>query len=137
MYKLNLRVDDMVSLLGVGPTTVYNYRTMDDIDLPTKVKDKIFDILDVSGFEDARTVLGNMTDDHHEAITRKLSTVLTSKSILNSRTESIKESNFEKKVNVFSDLGSKVYVDALVHEINNVVKAKDDYEFIAYIKKYK
>ena len=139
MQKMNMRVNDMVRLLDVSPNTVYNYRTMDDEDIPLKVKQQLFNILNVDSYEKARNTLINMTFDKRDEVTSTLESVLKSTITVSK----IKSNNTSEKVKedlgsiMGNEIGSKFFVDALVYEIKNVVKSKDDYDFISYVRKYK
>jgi len=137
MKKMNIRVNDMVKLLDVSANTIYNYRTMDDQDIPLKVKDKLFDMLGVNDYQEARKALLTISDERRSQIASSMGSLLMTTMMVN--TESYKNNDNNKNDisnNLEDSLGSKVYVNALFYEIKKVVKSKDDYDFISYVKKY-
>lgn len=134
MKILDLKVNDMVKFLEVSANTVYNYRTLDENSIPLKITQKLFDILNVSNVNEAKELLINLDFDQKNMILGKLSKSITAKTMLLNEMEG-KSRN--QSINEFSKLGSKVFIDALIHEIENVVTDVNDYEFIVYIREYK
>ena len=137
MKKMNIRVNDMVKLLDVSANTIYNYRTMDDNDIPLKVKEKLFDMLEVNDFIEARDILISMSDERRSQIASSMGSLLMTTMMVDTKSLKIDDNNKNDILNNLEDsLGSKVYINALLHEIKKVVKSEDDYDFISYIKKY-
>lgn len=133
MKSLDLKVNDMVNFLEVSANTIYNYRTMNNEHLPSKVTSKLYELLDVDNADDARNLLSHLNYERKNNLLGKLGKSISSKTILNSDSHN----NIYKTDTGLEKLGSKVFTDALFYEMQNVVNGKNDYEFIAYIKKYK
>jgi flagellar basal body P-ring protein FlgI len=138
MEKMNLKVNDMVRFLDVSANTIYNYRTMDDQEIPSKIKDKIFDLLKTDDFTEARQILSSITSQKRDEIASSINSLMrTTRLVSNEDTNIDSFSNKDGNLTSLNHLGSKVFVDALLYEINKVVQTEDDYDFISYIKKYK
>lgn len=135
MQKMNIKVNDMVQLLDVSANTIYNYRTMNDEELPIKVRDKIFNVLEVDSYNQARNLLNDITMRQRDEIVKSLRSLLRSTLLVSQ--EDSETSNFLEVSSCLVDIGSKVFVEALLYEIKKAINGKDDYEFISYVRKYK
>ena len=138
MKKLGIKVSEMVKFLDVSPNTVYNYRTMNDDDIPAKITDSILEFLRVDNTDMAKDLLLSLNQITIEPYIKRFLQVIKSKSLLNRDEYSDAKNDSDTVVSQSNNqnIGSEVFMNALWHEIAKVVNGLDDYEFIAYLKKY-